>query len=356
MSYIESYYPTLLLVLDTYYVQHTDAQTSLLVRQSGYGDYAFLPRDGSAAYYSALYVLALNHAAELADFLGKGEDAVRWRDRASGVSRGFLDTLWDPSVGAFLDRKCTGDGCAAHAQDGNSLAILSGIADASHATSALAYLSSANARPYGNAFYDGGGDALGAGLSDRVYAFISYFEMAARFATAGGADSALDQIRRTYGWMAAHDPGVTFWEGIGAGGSKYEGGFTSLAHGWSTGVTPLLTTYVLGARPRAPGFAEWAVRPTPGADLGWARGAVPTPHGPLQVSWQRSGGGDGSIEVRVLAPAGTNGTVSVPTAPDDADGKKALLDGVAGLGQLAADGFVEFRVAGGEQEHVVGYP
>ena len=68
-------------------------------------------------------------------------------------------------------------------------------------------------------FYDAGGEEVGEGYSSRVYAFISYFEMAARFET-GLADSALAQIRATYGHMAAQDPGVTMWEGIGAGGSK----------------------------------------------------------------------------------------------------------------------------------------
>lgn len=363
LSYIKSYYPTLLSVLDTYYVRHTDNATSLLLRQEGYGDYAFIPRDGSAAYYSALYVLALNRAADLAGYLDKSEDATRWRKRATAVSEGFLNTLWDPKAGAFLDRKCDGDGCRAHAQDGNSLAILSGIANGSRAESALRYLSDTNARPYGNTFYDADGAALGDGFADRVYPFISYFEIAARFRTGGGAAatsaSAFDQIRRTWGWMASRDPGSTFWEGVGAGGARYEAGFTSLAHGWSTGVTPLLTTYVLGARPVAPGFTEWDVRPVPG-DLAWARGVVPTPRGPLQVSWERldSGegdDGDGPLEVTVRAPADTKGTISVPVAEGDDDGAEALLDGVAGKGRVVGDGYIAFEVWGGE-EHVVGYP
>lgn len=264
LSYIDTYYPTLLSVLDTYYVQHTDNETSLLVRQPGYGDYAFLPRDGSAAYYSALYVLALNRAAELADHLDKPDDATRWRGRASAVSQAVLDTLWDADAGAFFDRRCDSDGtaaagCDAHAQDGNSLAVLAGIADGPRAASALSYLAGTTARPWGNAFYDGGGEALGAGFSDRVYAFISYFETAARFeqqnqsqhqnqnengnvnanTTAAGSGGAIDQLRRTYGWMSSRDPGSTFWEGVGGGGAKYQGAFTSLAHGWSTGVTPV---------------------------------------------------------------------------------------------------------------------
>ncbi|KAI1378370.1 glycoside hydrolase family 78 protein [Hypoxylon crocopeplum] len=352
LSYIESYYPTLLKVLDTYYVAHTDPTTSLLVRQSGYGDYAFLPRDGSAAYYSALYVLALTRAADLATFLSHPDDAARWRERAANVSTAMLSNLWDASAGAFFDRS----GHAAHAQDGNSIAILAGVTatnstvtDSQYAESVLAYLENATARPYGHAFYDAGGEELGQGFSDRVYPFISYFETAARFET-GLADSALAQIRATYAHMAAGDPGVTMWEGVGANGSKYEGAFTSLAHAWSTGVTPLLTTYVLGVRPLKPGFQEWTVRPLPGSDLTWASGEVPTPYGPLRVNWEKTD--DESLELTVFPPPGTNGTMVVPEGQGGASSLRAWADDGTSVAGEVVDGSALFRVEGG-REYVV---
>ncbi|KAI1174195.1 glycoside hydrolase family 78 protein [Nemania sp. FL0916] len=311
-TYVDAHYPNLVEVLDTYYPAHTDNSTQLLVRPDGYGDFAFLPRPGSAAYYSALYVLALNKAASLADLdTSHAGDATRWRARAAAVSQGFQATLWDSSVSAFFDRKCSDStGCSAHAQDGNSLAILSGIANATTGARALAYLSANNAKEYGNAFYDAGGEDLGQGFSDRVYAFISYFEGAARFET-NDIQGAMDLVRRTWGWYSkeGQDPGITHWEGVGAGGAKYEAADTSLAHGWSTGVTPLLTTYVLGVKPTAPGFREWTVQ-VHGADVDnipWARGVVPTPYGPLGVNWTVAA--DGTLDVVVDPPMGTNGTV-----------------------------------------------
>ncbi|KAI1144399.1 glycoside hydrolase family 78 protein [Hypoxylon sp. FL0543] len=352
LSYIESYYPTLVKVLDTYYTAHTDQATSLLVRQSGYGDYAFLPRDGSATYYSALYVLALTRAADLASFLSQPDDASRWRDRAANVSAAVLTNLWDAEAGAFYDRKCAGSGCSAHAQDGNSIAILAGVTSAStngtnYAGAALAYLEKATAQPYGHAFYDAGGEELGAGFSERVYPFISYFETAARFES-GLADSAVAQLRATYAHMAAGDPGVTMWEGVGANGSKARSSalraFTSLAHGWSTGVTPLLTTYVLGVRPLKPGFEEWTVQPLPSSDLTWARGVVPTPYGPLSVRWERNQT-DGHLVVNVVPPAGTNGTIVVP----EGQGVGALRDDDTRLEGRAVDGAVVFNVEGGRR-------
>ncbi|KAI0550430.1 Six-hairpin glycosidase-like protein [Xylaria curta] len=306
-SYLDAHYLVMVKILDTYYPAHTDNATQLLVRPEGYGDFAFLPRPGSAAYYSALYVLALNKAASLAELYGKPADAVRWEARAAAVSQGFQDTLWDASVSAYFDRKC--DGCTAHAQDGNSLAILAGIANATTASAALEYLAGHTARFYGNAFYDAGGDVLQSGFSDRVYAFISYFEAAARFESLD-VDGAISMIRRTWGWMASQDPGITHWEGIGTNGTKYEAADTSLSHGWSTGITPLLSTYVLGVKPTKPGFSEWAVNPVATNDISWANGVVPTPHGPLEVSWHQNQ--TGKFIVTVHAPPGTTGTVGNP--------------------------------------------
>lgn len=357
VSYIKAYYSTLLSVLDDYYTAHTDNTTSLLVRQDGYGDFAFTPRPGSAAYYSALYVLALNRAADLADLLSKSSDASRWRQRAETVSKSFVDELWDPTANAFFDRKCSGSGCNAHAQDGNSLAILSGIANSTQAKSALTYLATALYHDYGNSFYDVFGDGIVAGYSDLVYPFISYFETAARFA-AGEVDSAFDQIRRMYGWMASNDPGVTMWEGIGAGGKLYEDGFTSLAHAWSTGIVPLMTNYVLGVTPTKPGFATWSIKPHSG-HLTWTRGEVPTPRGPLKTGWEKEENG---FAVWVEAPAGTSGTISIPVGKSGANRELSVNEhvvwdtrqGTIKGGAVLVDGFVRVDVEGGAR-HVVDY-
>lgn len=321
MSFIQTYYPTMAKALDVFYPAHTNNDTGLIERQ-GYGDYAFLPRSGAVTYYNALYVHALAKAASMADLLGKGEDASRWRSRAAAVGPALVKRNWDAKAGAFFDGGPCGDQaiCSVHAQDGNSLAILSGVASNSSSGSAspqsiLDYMSTAMAREYGNAFYDSSILDPNADFSNRVYAFISYFELAARFSIPSDpkiVGSAFEELRRLYGWMATHDPTVTFWEGIGANGSPYEGGFTSMAHGWSTGIVPLMVNYVLGVTPTKPGFKGWNVRPVPG-DLAWARGAVPTPSGAISVQWQMAGGGrNGLFWMQVTAPGDTSGTVAVP--------------------------------------------
>jgi hypothetical protein len=315
VTYGSTYYPNLVKLLDNWLPSVTDSNGLLakgLNGTSGYGDYAFLGRTGEVTYYNALYVIALQDAAALANALGHAADATAWTQRAATVTSAINAHLWDANVGAYLD---SATGSVRHGQDGNGYAILAGVADPTKATSALNYLNANTATPYGNSFMDN--NTLVSDGTSRVYAFTSYPDIQARFLS-GQASSAIDEINRLYGWMNSHDPGHTDWEGVGAGGSMYEGPYTSAAHGWSTGVLPALTNDLLGATPTGPGFSTWTVVPHPGT-VTWARGRLPTPHGPLDVSWT-AGAGHLTFRLTVSAPAGTSGTVSVPT-----NGKPAQL-------------------------------
>ena len=330
-GYASTYYPQLTKLLDSWYPSVTDSDGLLskgLNGTSGYGDYAFLDRTGQITYYNANYVQALTDAASLATYLGHGADASRWTARAATVAAAVNAHLWDADAGAYLD---SSTGAVRHAQDGNSIAISAGVADATRAASALAHLDATTVLPYGNAFMDN--DTIFDGASQRVYAFTSYPELVARFES-GRADSALDQIRRTYGWMDRNDPGTTHWEGIGPGGSLYEGAYTSMAHGWSTGVLPALTNELLGIQPTSPGFATWVVKPHP-ASVAWAKGQVPTPHGPVTADWTNPA--DGAFTLTVRGPHGTRGSVAVPTGGRPAvvqvdrrvvwNGRRAMVSG-----------------------------
>lgn len=337
MEYLDTYYTNIVNVLDVYYPNCTNADGLLekgLGNSNGYGDYAFLPRTGVITYYNALYALALNRAAQLADFHDQPDDAARWRARAEAIGPALLKENWDPSVGAFFDGGACPDGsatkCPVHAQDGNSLAVLAWAAEDSATkpdVSVLDYMSSALARPYGNAFYDSSVLSPGDNFDQRVYAFISYLEIAARFQQEYHdpiLESAFDEIRRLYGWMASHDPFGTFWEGIGPEGSPYQAGYTSMAHGWSTGIVPLMTNYVSGLTPLSPGFRMFRVKPqTRGGGLTWAKAGVATIFGGIETEWCFGDCPDGSaMSLTVSSPEGTAGTVYVPVADSDSEVKK----------------------------------
>ncbi|KAJ5658312.1 uncharacterized protein N7484_001961 [Penicillium longicatenatum] len=352
-DFATQYYEVMKKTLDDYYGQNLTYSGGLLNKTNGYGDYAFLPRSGIITYYNALYAHALKLAAQLATILGNSGDSQAWASRASAVSENLLVRNWDPAVGAFFDggpcpNQPANTICNVHAQDGNGLAVLSGSVNASLATSLLDYYGNASSKPYGNAFYDN--DLLSTGFSERVYAFISYFELAARFATPGASSSAFDEIKRLYGWMSAHDPEITFWEGIGPNGSPYEEGFTSMAHGWSTGIVPLMTNYVLGVRPTGPAFKTWQICP----------GEVATPQGPLWVSWRKHD--NGTFGLWIEAPEGTSGVICVPTTGFKSD--RVVMDGeelrrtadVPTFGPIATggDGYTLISTRGGSHTILVG--
>ncbi|KAJ5554257.1 hypothetical protein N7513_004216 [Penicillium frequentans] len=363
-DFATQYYDVMKKTLDDYFGQNLTSNGGLLNKTNGYGDYAFLPRSGIITYYNALYVHALKSAAHLATILGNLADSQTWTSRASAVSENLLARNWDPAAGAFFDGgPCPNEAadtiCNVHAQDGNGLAVLSGSVNSSLATSLLDYYGNATSKPYGNAFYDN--DLLSTGFSERVYAFISYFELAARFATPGTSSSAFEEMKRLYGWMSTHDPEITFWEGIGPNGSPYEEGFTSMAHGWSTGIVPLMSNYVLGVRPTGPGFKTWQICPViDGGDLTWARGQVGTPRGPIRVSWSKNKNGTFGLEIE--APQGTSGVVCVPSAGFKSD--RVVMDGeevkqmadVPVFGPIATsgEGFTLIQARGGSHTILVG--
>ena len=92
----------------------------------------------------------------------------------------------------------------------------------------------------------------------------------------------------------------------------------SYDHGWSSGAAPALTNYVLGVQPASPGLRRrTSPRPHP-ADLAWARGIVPTPHGPIAFRWARR---STTITATVVAPVA--GTIILPrVGPAKLDGKR----------------------------------
>jgi Bacterial alpha-L-rhamnosidase 6 hairpin glycosidase domain/Bacterial alpha-L-rhamnosidase C-terminal domain len=291
-------WPNLVKLLDTFYPAHT--QGGLLVNAWGANDYAYIRRHGTVvAYYNAQYVYALRIGAQLAQWTGQAAAATRWNARADATAAVADAAFWDPAAQAFAD---TTTDHATHPQDGNAFAVLAGVATHAQALSALAYLAKHDWRDYGNTIADTNTwDDPDWGLlaSDRVYPFMSYAELQARFSL-GLDDSAFDLLRREWGYMVRVGPG-TMWETIGPYGGPPTDIHPSYDAGWSSGAAGVLSQYVLGVAPASPGFATFTVK-THANDLWWANGDVPTPHGPIHVAWQRFGR---AVLVRVTAPSGT---------------------------------------------------
>jgi len=274
----------------------------LIVKDAGI-EWAFtLGRNGEVTYINAVYYNALTVAAGMAEALGRPNHAAVWRTRAAGVKQAINARLWDAQRGVYVDSDLDRNHVP---QDGNALAVLYDIASDDQARSILDYLQRTMWTPFGatnvdvpyghNHFHD-----------KRIWPFMGYFEVEARFA-AGDDARAYELLRREWGHMLRSDPGSTMWEWMLADGTL-ENGFASLAHAWSGGVTASLTEHTLGIQRTGPSFTTFDAIPSLG-DLGWARGRVPTPQGDIEVSWETT---DGVFSESLLVPEGSQARAGVP--------------------------------------------
>ncbi len=86
----------------------------------------------------------------------------------------------------------------------------------------------------------------------------------------------------------------------------------SMSHGWGANVLVAIQQDLLGVTPTSPGFATFAVSP-PAHALARAAGTVPTPAGPITVSWQRgTSSGRAFIDFDLSVPPNTSATALLP--------------------------------------------
>jgi hypothetical protein len=145
-------------------------------------------------------------------------------------------------------------------------------------------------------------------------------------AQASHPQQALAWIRTYWGGMLA-EGATSFWESydlrwpktnfhlsLEADGTS--GYFVSLAHGWSSGPTAWLSENVLGIRDPQAGYRTVTITPNL-LGLDWAKGSVPTPHGPIAISIDKTKG------TTIDLPDGIEASVQLPFE----DGKQLYLNG-----------------------------
>jgi hypothetical protein len=134
----------------------------------------------------------------------------------------------------------------------------------------------------------------------------------------GHTPEAMKFVRWYWGGMMA-EGATSMWEGYDPTWDKADfhlhlnaddgtGYFVSLAHGWSAGVTNWLTERVLGVRSTGAGFATCEIQPDL-ADLAWASGTIPTPHGAIKVRAEQQGP---AVQVTIIIPRGVQAHVILP--------------------------------------------
>jgi alpha-L-rhamnosidase len=262
-------------------------------------------KTGAVSAYNIVYCHVLRQASILASAIGEDAAAADLTARAERSRAAINEHLYDAERRLYVLSDLQRD---AVAQDANALAVLHRVARSEDASNILAALDEALPQtPYGPQPFN-----AEAGFRENVSPYTSGFHLGALF-EAGLTDRALELLHDLWGHMAAPGPFAsgTVWELLGTDGTPGFGVVTSLAHGWACAPTVALSSHVLGVTPKSTAFRTWSVAPQTGP-LAWAKGQVPTPSGPIEVSWTRDGS---SLALNVVAPASTSGTISVPVAP-----------------------------------------
>lgn len=256
-------------------------------------------RRGKPSYTNVVYYWALNCASFLAHALGQDDLSSGYVSRAFRLGEAIERELWDGKRGVFVDS--TADRVRVP-QDANSLAIVSGlVSEPMAAEGILDYLEESLWVDWGSTNVDIPYHRLTPGFqphNKRVIPFMNNFEALARF-TAADEESAMELIRRCWGNMLNREPGTTFWEWAGRDG-EVGNHLTSLCHGWSAGVVPLLSKFVLGIRPVGVEYRPFKVAPRPGG-LEWVEGRVPVRDGFIEARVERV---KDRYDIKVSAPDG----------------------------------------------------
>ncbi len=271
-------------------------------------------KTGAVTAYNITCYQSLLFAADLAAAIDEVELSATLRARATNLKTAINAHLYDPERHLYV---LSEDRRAGVAQDANALAVVAGVVPEGDAVSLLRALAEALPRtPFGFSPFN-----TQTGFRTDISPYVSGSHLTALF-EAGLTDDALALVHDLWGHMSRSDPHAvgTAWELVATDGSPGFGATTSLAHGWASGASVALTSYIAGVRPTSAGFHTWIIEPQP-ASLDWARAQVPTPAGPIHVSWKQV---DGRLELELEAPAGTSGIVRVPAA----DAESARLQGV----------------------------
>jgi alpha-L-rhamnosidase len=249
-------------------------------------DWASIFVSGRSSILTALWARGLTEFAELADAVGNAGSAAWARELYDVAARGYED-FWDADRGLYVDHILDGQRQPAASQAAQASSIISGLApeerwgplvDRMTDSTRLVVRSWVGSDTGGYDHERFAEQMRGMPRIDwdpereMVIAepFFSYAVHDA-VARAGRAELLIDLVRRWEEFLV--DGYDTFGECWGWG---------TPVHGWSSTPTRDLVWHVMGVTPAEPGYRRVRVAPRPGR-LREAAGAVPTPHGLIEV-------------------------------------------------------------------------
>ena len=231
---------------------------------------------------NAFYLRALTLMAELARALHHDADAADYTARERTARASFQEKLFDSTRGVYRD----GEGTDHAAQHSNLFPLAFGLVPESERARVTAFVTSR-------------------GMACSVYA--AQYLMEALFENnAPNTALALITAPGDRSWKHMVESGTTItWE---AWDQHYKPN-QDWNHAWGAAPANLFPRYLLGARALKPGWSRALIRPHPG-NLANAEGKIPTPRGPILISWKN----DSTFRLTLKLPAAMTAQVDLPAA------------------------------------------
>jgi alpha-L-rhamnosidase len=284
-SLLEAVYPALQGVAN--YVQASVSKSTGLVTNlpatSIYYDFPVVTRINN------LGVNVFRRAGDIAATLSRPQSEIDLQRARQGALTAAINKHLIRPDGTYVDgAKTDGTQVEAASQDANSSAIVYGVAPDAKVPHIASYIAS-----------------LGLTAVPRTAG-----EVLEALALAG-RDDAIEKIltnKKADGWANILARGATFtWEVWNP--SDIIG--DSMSHGWGANVALEIQMALLGVRPTAPGLSTFSVTP-PLHALKFANGAVPTPSGPIAVSWRRGDSSGHGFTLSVTVPVNASAELRIP--------------------------------------------
>jgi hypothetical protein len=231
--------------------------------------------DGGSSALTLQFIEALRNAAALEDEFGEKDRARQYRERERRASEALLRLNWDEGAGLLADTPARKH----FSQQANALAVwLDVIGTARQQAVMRKVLAAGNGTP----------------MSPASYYFRFY--VARAMVHAGLGDLYIPQLEP---WRNMLQLGLSTW-------AETPEPTRSDSHAWSAHPTFDLMTIVAGIGPGAPGFRTVAITPHLGK-LQHAAASMPTPHGAVEVSYDRR---NGNWSASIKLPENVSGKLS----------------------------------------------
>jgi len=259
--------------------------TPALIKHGDIVDWPEHERDGYVftnvnTVVNAFHLRALEEMSQLAEAVGKKQEAAKFSEQERTAQATFQAKLFDPARGLYRDGVGT-DHASLHA---NLFPLAFGLVPTDQRPKLAQWLA-------------------GRGMAGSVYA--AQYLLEALFEN--GEDAAALALMTAPGdrsWRHMVESGATItWE---AWDQKYKPN-QDWNHAWGAAPANLLPRFVLGAQPLTAGWGRALIQPHPGT-LTSVEGRMPTPRGELSVGWKR----DKNFTLTLTLPAGMTAKVELP--------------------------------------------